>query len=167
MSYIENARNFLNSIACDLDRVHGCGWIMSYKMMINNYNIKYNSHYIVKNGVVRVVIIGSDFVIKVDYNKERAQDFGGCEREYKFWRSVKDTHYAYMFAPITKMKAGHHYYYVMPRMDYLAVEKCEEIEDYVSEDDLDWLYDTVRDLHDENYGMLDGELYIIDYACCS
>lgn len=165
MSYIDNARAFLLTIANELDSLHGLSSVYRYKTVIRMYNEEHNTNYVIKNGAVRVVIIGEDFVIKVDYDKTSAKEFGGCESEYKFWRNIKDTDHAFMFAPITKVKAGHHYYYVMPRMDCLGCEMTDVLEDYLSEDDEYWLYDTVGDLHEANYGVLNNELYIIDYAC--
>jgi len=165
MSYIEKARNFLKVMANELDKIHGCGWTVPYKKAISNYNYEFGTNYRIRCGAVRVAIIGDGFVIKVNYDKENVERFGGCEQEYKFWQQVKDTEHAYMFAPVTKVKAGHHYYYIMPCMDYLASDSDYlDIYDNVSEADYDWLMDTVGDLHENNYGVLDGELYIIDYA---
>lgn len=165
MSYLDNARAFLKEIGCELDGVFGSDLITSYVRIVKAYNAIHGTHYTIYNGAVRVVIAGDDFVVKVDYNKNNAKSFGGCVAEYKKYRQAKEDGYAYLLAEVTKMKGGHHYYYVMPRVDYLGADSEESFEDYFNDEELDWLCSEVGDLHEYNYGFLDGECYIIDYAC--
>ena len=165
MSYIDNARVFLREIGKDLDNIFGKGSVYYYRRVVEDYNLTHNTYYSVANGAVRAVIIGEDFVIKTDYSKCCAEKFGGCFDEYKMYKFAEANGYAHLLAKVTKIKGGHHYYYVMPRMDYLGEDVEEELNDYFREDEMDWINDDITDLHDANYGFLDGEAYIIDYAC--
>ena len=54
----------------------------------------------------------------------------------------------------------------MPRVKGLRKREYNA-EDYIyNSDALNWLYDNgITDLHNENYGWVNGEVVIFDYAC--
>lgn len=120
-------------------------------------------------GATRYVLITSDYVVKWDYKGGMASAFGGCREEYTVYEKVKNSGYGYLFAPITPIEVRGRTFYIMPRVRELAVDSGRYYypEEILSEDETDYLYDVVglQDLHDENWGFVDGQVTLIDYAC--
>lgn len=116
------------------------------------------------NGAVRYVLITSDYVIKWDYDTSAAENYGGCVKESKIWNKVKNSSYRYLFAPITRITVGGHYWYVMPRIrgkhpDRIAYR-------FLSPEEKKFLENNdICDLHNGNYRIVRGKVKIFDYAC--
>ena len=160
-TYLVHAREFLTTNAEALDRLYERQNVIKWRNFCNDHGLEFNS------GETRIAIIGEDFVIKIDKkNIGNWARFGNCYQEYKNWQMVKADGYDYMFAAITKMKGGHHYYYVMPKVNTnhgLGVW-AHDLED-LSDEEQEYLLDHFADLHEHNYGFDDyGCLQIFDYA---
>ena len=134
------------------------------------YNEKRHRNVIYKHGSTRRVLIISDYVIKWDYNPEGVRTFGGCEDEVRVYEQAKKDGYEYLFAPITRIVIKGYRFYIMPRIDTLAEESAYYCINEVIDDDA-WFYISdelqISDIHDENWGWMDGEPILIDYACAS
>lgn len=169
MSYLENARQEMKNLADYLDTWMDSSnyWrsTMRLRFLIDEYNHSHNTHFIVRNGATRVVIIGSDYVIKVDYCKQDVKNYGGCYSEWRAYSEWKDSDYGYLLCPITKIKIGHHYYYCMPRVDTIGNDmEIDNIDEYISVDEQEWIDDNFADIHNANWGMLNDKVMLIDYA---
>ena len=160
--YLAHAREFLNTNAAVLDNLYERQSVIWWKHFCDDNGLKFNA------GQTRIVIIGEDFVIKIDKKHiGRWARFGNCYQEYQNWKMVQADGFDYMFAAITKMKAGHHYYYVMPRVanvDHDCTAWAWNLDDLTSYEQR-YLRSTFEDLHEYNYGFDDaGNLQIFDYA---
>lgn len=165
-NYVVRARKLMNALVPYMRR---------YPHRIDKavYHFNQDKHMKIEceSGLIRRCIICSDYVVKWDYNNRERHRFGGCKEEYKIYKEVKESDYAYLFAEITPIEVRGHIFYVMPRVDtvalYLPEDRSDNIEDYISEDEYEYIfYDLcLSDLHNENWGMLHGEPVIFDYAC--
>jgi len=157
--YVAAARAFIKQFADELDTIWNNGkWFREYTAFAREHNIAY------ANGMSRFVLIKDNFVIKIDYN--HSDYYGTSFSEYKVYKKAQKEGFDYLLCPISKIKCGHHYYYVMPRIDYLASEEDDdlELEECFDIDAVHWLHDNVYDIHDENFGCYNGDWVVIDYA---
>ena len=120
----------------------------------------------VEFGSSRIVIIGSNFVVKWNYCDSAIVNIGGCEEELNMYyyacRCGKD----YLFAEMSCIYINGLFLYVMPFVSCVGQQKGW-MEQYLDEEDYKWLVEKVRDLHSANWGVVDGQCVIIDYACYS
>lgn len=157
--YVAAACTFIKQFAAELDAIWDNGkWYREYATFARKHNIAYAS------GCSRFVLIKDNFVIKIDYN--HSVYYGTSFSEYKVYKKAQEEGFDYLLCPISKIKCGHHYYYVMPRIDCLAMEEDDELEmeSCFDSDAVDWLYDNVYDIHNENFGRYNGDWVVIDYA---
>lgn len=160
--YLAHAREFLAKHSKELDDIYVTG---SFFAFCYKHKLKFDA------GATRRVIIGEDFVIKFDKKHVGPvfSRFGNCYQEYKNWQMVQKDGYDYMFAAVTKIKGGHHYYYVMPKIntEHEYTDYAWDLEE-LSDDEREYLMENFEDLHDNNYGFDDeGNLKIFDYAVTS
>lgn len=135
---------------------------------VDAFNNKYKRHVILRTGCVRMALITSDYVVKWDYDREKAKSLGGCENECKFYKKAEEDGMAHLFAKVTKVKKRGRCFYVMPRISRLAEDDWEisYLEDYLTQDEMDYLDEYVEDLHGGNWGLnKEGHAVVIDYAC--
>lgn len=157
--YITRAANFMESFY---------PYLYKYEIekAVSYFNSDKHRKVIYKHGAVRRVLITSDYVVKWDYDIKNSKCFGGCAQEYKRYIELKDSDYGYLFAEITPIKVRNRMFYVMPRIDYLGTDVGQDIYEALSYDEYEFICDAcIGDVHDENWGYLDGEPLIIDYAC--
>ena len=162
-SYVVRAREFANQIypfICD------CRTVDQYAEAVDNFNILFHRHVKVFSGATRVVLVTSDYVLKMDYGN-RIRIFGGCESEKWAYQKVYNDGYARLFAPINSVMVKDRVFYIMPKVDRIGFDYngYDDAMDVVSEEDADYLYENFHDLHYENYGWKDGLPVIVDYAC--
>jgi hypothetical protein len=68
-----------------------------------------------------------------------------------------------LFAKISRYDYNGTAFYIMPRIH--GVGKTDwDADEYLTEDENDWVYEHVCDLHNGNYGWKDGHVVIFDYA---
>lgn len=163
--YLAHAREFLNLYVDTLEDLWNLHNSYRWAQFCKEHNLEFHS------GQTRVVFVGDDFVIKLDKKHiGRWARFGNCYQEYQNWKMVQADGFDYLFASITKMKVGHHYYYVMPRVaiiDHGLTSWAWNLDDLTSEEK-GYLRSTFEDLHEYNYGFDDeGNLKIFDYAVTS
>lgn len=114
-------------------------------------------------GSSRIALLTSDYVVKIDYNKNTI--WGNSEDELFNWEKYySKSEYSEYFAPISKYTYSCHDFYIMPRVKNVGrYDECKVQEE--DEDFWDWLCDNVGDFHDEQFGKENGHFVIIDYAC--
>lgn len=122
----------------------------------------------VTSGSSRIVVVGKDFVIKWDYDFENIETIGGCEDEFHVYKRSLSTGYAYLLAPIFRIYYRNRFFFIMPRINHIGDEEHEykAINEFITEDEYDWLRDNIGDLHSWNWGLDEfNNPIIIDYAC--
>lgn len=116
----------------------------------------------VECGSARMVIIGKDFAVKWDYD-ECVSEIGGCEDEFKKYKISLSSPYAYLLAPVFRFSYRERYFYVMPKAEITGHGR--DIRYSISENEYKWLSENVGDLHSYNWGRINGQPVVIDYAC--
>jgi len=161
-SYMVRARQFAQEIypyISDCKSVEDFEWAVEVFNRFNHRAVK------VANGLTRVALITSDYVLKIDYGT-RQKDFGGCADEYRAYQRVFKDGYADLFARISAVMVNEKVYYIMPKIDRIGEEYNGDIEalDVVDADANDYLWEHFRDLHCNNFGWKNGNPVIVDYA---
>lgn len=163
--YRIRASRFLNEIAPMLvecfDNECSYNTEVNVSRAINWYNHHMHRAIKVYHGATRIALVTSDYVIKFDYNPHNVADFGGCEDEVKMYRYAKQHGYGRLFAPITRVTVENHNFYIMPRVRYIG--SMQNLIGWTDEE-IDWVYDYVFDIHEYNFGKIDGHAVLIDYA---
>lgn len=133
---------------------------------VETFNADYHKGVRVECGLTRAALVYTDFVIKFDRKDagdETLHTFGTCETEYNFYKKAEQEGFAYLFAESTKFSYKGTNYYIMPRIHGIDTAR-DEIEEYLTEEETDFLYDNLFDLHSGNFGFREGYPCIIDYA---
>jgi len=159
----QHARRFLDTYVKELDELRETFDEAKFEFFALTHKMRFSY------GMTRIVLIGRDFVIKIDKPRDTIGGwarFGNCYQEYRNYKMATDDGYEYLFAEIIKVKAGHHFYYVMPRVSVnRSYDDYAWDLEFLSEDEQEYLMDKFHDLHDENYGFDEyGDLKIFDYA---
>lgn len=157
-SYEVRAKKFIQQIA---EYLKNCYMPDDFERAIKRYNEAKKRHVRVESGACRVVLITSDYVVKIDYNPTKIQYFGGCEDECEFYRRAEDDGYEYLFAKITKFVCHGRAFYIMPRIGGIGLDKMTNW----SIDEEEYVYNNVEDLHEWNIGYKNNIGIVIDYAC--
>ena len=130
------------------------------------YNAYKHRNVLFNNGIARIALITSDYVIKWDYDKDYAYECGGCADEHKAFMKAKEMGYDYLLAESTLVEYHGYYFTIMPRIKYVGgkLHKGHDIEYYLTEDEFDWVVDFNKDIHSYTWGIRDGKACLIDYA---
>lgn len=129
------------------------------------FNKTHKRKVIFKHGMARCAFITSDYVIKFDKSHFGAQCFGGCEDEIKVYSLAVRDGFAYMFAKIERYVYNSQSFYIMPRVSGISNDNEVYADYYMTETEADWCTQIgLSDLHNENYGIVNGHPVIFDYA---
>lgn len=162
-SYVIRAMRFAEQIypfICD------CKTVDQYYDAVNDFNFIYNRKVLIAHGMTRVVLITSDYVLKIDYGTN-GRRWGGNAEEIKGYAIAHKHGYAYLFARPTPYMVNECVFCIMPRIRNVDCDKSEgeDVYYHVTEEEENFLYDHFADLHCENYGWKDDRPVIFDYAC--
>lgn len=131
----------------------------------------YDNSITVNYGMTRVVLVGDDFVIKINKPKcDRWRMFGNSQDEVRMYKKACEDGYGWLFCPIRAMIIEHHTYYVMQKVDSVAEDEGyensidEEFYEVLGEEAVDYLNENVFDVHSQNFGFIHGQPIIFDYA---
>lgn len=160
-NYIVRAQKFMRDFLPYLEAYEFVGRaVLAY----NEAKHRHVEHY---NGLVRQCVCLSDYAIKWDYNEHYANIYGGCENEVINYNFARKYGYEYLFAEITPIEICGRMFYVMPRVKKLAITFDEyEPDSRLSYDEYEFVFGVMGlcDMHDENWGLVNGKVKIIDYA---
>lgn len=164
-SYEVRARLFLNKI---YPFIKDCVYVADYCYAVDRFNKTFHRAVRIANGLTRVALITSDYVIKIDCGTQtHIRQFGSCEDEYRKYRKAVKDGFGYLFAKTSPVMRGDKIVYIMPRIPDVGSD-CSNYEDvyfWLNEEENDYVYDICQDLHYNNYGWKNGYPVIIDYAC--
>lgn len=160
-SYEVRAKKFIAKV---YPYIKNCDDSFDFSLAINRFNQDCHRNVQIASGSTRVVMITSDYVIKVDYDGWGKGAWGSCADEVRMYRKAKHDGFAHLFAKVTPVRKGYNRtFYIMPRIGGIA-KKPYDADEYVDGDDYIYLYENVGDLHNHNYGWKDGHIVMIDYA---
>ena len=162
-SYEERAKDFIKEIFPVIEHVN-TPW--SVRRQISLFNAQNHRRVIVGNGLSRIALITSDYVIKWDYDEDEIDRIGGCENEMELYTLAEQEGFAYLFAKITRYRYNDRNFYIMPRIAGIGRNEWNYADNYMTEAEQNWCSDHgLTDLHCYNYGFRKGRVCIVDYAC--
>ena len=162
-SYEVRAQKFIR----ELDKyITNCADAWDYDYAINKFMFDHPNRKVrFDHGLTRVAFITSDYVVKIDYNKQQIARFGGSENEIRFYEIAKQDGMEYLFAIISRYEYNGHKYYIMPKVTGINEERWQDAYFYMTEEEEDWcIKHQLYDLHCKNYGIMHGKVCIIDYG---
>ena len=109
-------------------------------------------------GATRYVIVGSNFVIKIDKKSDEyfIPKYGNNQSEFAFFKRYSSV---LPLCPCQIIYKNNHSYLIMPKCKKVGKLRLENYFD--SDDFLDY---NLSDVHDDNIGLLNKTPVIIDYA---
>lgn len=144
-----------------------CSTLRDYEFAISDYNLTHSRRLHYAHGVSRIAIIRADYVIKFDmvptdphFKDNRA---GNCITERMIYERAERDGMAHLLAKTSVYKVGKHVFSIMPRINNVGDED-RWFEDYLTDEEIEWLYDNVCDIHDGNVGYYKRKPVVIDYA---
>lgn len=162
-SYEVRAQRFIRAIAPYL---MWCDTLSDFEKAVSDFMTDHprrNIHF--DNGRTRFVLITSDYVVKINYNPDDIEWFGGGEEEIAFYAMAEREGMAHLFAKISRYEFGGRRFYIMPRITGIDEDRWEDAWYYMTEEESDWCEEHhLYDLHSKNYGIVDGQVKIIDYG---
>lgn len=130
---------------------------------IQHFNEEKKRKVILDSGASRMVFISSDYVVKVDLKKKSWA--GTSEDEYKMYLFAQKEGFDYLFAPSTRIEYNGYFFYVMPRVHDIDKWRDEDyFYDELNDEEYDFIYNYINDIHGKNFGYLHQKLVLIDYA---
>ena len=138
----------------------------SYKVReaVRQFNVDKKRNVKVASGASRIVLITSDYVVKLDFGTTWA---GNSATEMYGYEQAKKDGYEYLLAKISLYKCRNRKFYIMPRArvaETLTFEGQKRLWFKFTEDERKYIRDNFEDLHDHNWGSLHGRPVLIDYA---
>lgn len=162
--YVVRAQKFVRSFAPYIDKDQVT--IHSMWSAVKAFNADYNRRVILDYGASRIVLLTSDYCIKID-RTDSSDFYGNCEKEYKAYIRMKRLKCREVFCPIEKYTYNNVNYYIMPmcsKADDYNVELCD-VTNRLTANQVHFVEKHFSDLHSGNIGILHGKPVIIDYAC--
>ena len=163
--YETRAKKFIEEFFADIPDMKEALKIYGFfKWYTKKYNEEHHRHVKVESGYTRVVFITSDYVVKVDYKKGT---FAGTSyKELCFYNKAKKDGMEYLFAKPTRYRFNGFSFYIMPRVTGIHPNSYRYADEYMSAKEYEWVQSHgLRDLHQHNYGVVNGHPVIFDYAC--
>lgn len=161
--YRVRATRFIKSILPYIENVMFS--VYGVEECVEKYNRDKSRKVEVSWGSARIALITSDYVVKWDYDEDEARDIGGCEDEYNAFVKAKAEGYSHLLAETTLIVIDGVMFSIMPRIHNIGPQYHKgEIEEYLTQDEAEWLVNFDRDIHHYNWGIRHGKACIIDYA---
>ena len=163
-SYEERAKDFIKEVFPYID---GCVNPHDARENIYDYNKEHGRKVRVSNGIARIALITSDYVVKFDYDPSEVENVGGGEAEVSLYAQAERDGFAYLFAKVTRYVYRGRRFYIMPLIRGISENNCWYYADYfMTDEERKWCDNhNLTDLHCNNYGFRKGHVCIVDYAC--
>lgn len=162
--YKERAKDFITQIFPYIEEAQYDVFLM--RDMVKQFNRDHKRKVLCKNGLSRIALITSDYVVKYDYDAEEVDCIGGCEQEINLYTTALRDGFAYLFAEITRYEYEGKYFYIMPRIRGINGDRWDYADEFMTDEEQKWCDEHhLSDLHSNNYGFRKGKLCIVDYAC--
>lgn len=163
MSYETSAERYLNTFLLmlpqnfyELPKYFQQKDALGAAILKTNYTL--HCHAKLDFGATRYVIVGSNFVIKIDKKSDEyfTPKYGNNQSEYAFFKRYSSV---LPLCPCQMIYKNNHSYLIMPKckkVGKLRFENCFDSNDF-----LDY---NLSDVHEDNIGLLNKTPVIIDYA---
>ena len=163
-NYEDRAKDFIKEVFPYI--VDDMSYPFAVRKHIREYNARYTRNVKVSNGVARIALITSDYVVKFNYDEYEVDCVGGCEDEMATYEMAEREGFAYLFAKISRFSYCGRNFYIMPRINGIGRYDDKYANDFMTQEERDWCEEhDISDLHCNNYGFRKGRVCIIDYAC--
>lgn len=160
-TYEVRAEKFIHEI---FNYIYDCENKEDYKWAVKCFNFDHHRRVRVAHGLTRVVLITSDYVVKIDCGTQyHIHTFGGCANEFDIYAQAEVDGFEYLFAKPTAIEYKGRRFCVMPRIRGIGRGEGDA-DGYMDTDESDWVCERVFDMHSKNYGWKDGHPVLIDYA---
>ena len=160
-TYEIRAERFIHQI---YDFICDCECVEDYEYAVKVFNYECRRKVKVKHGLTRVVLITSDYVVKIDCGRlDWREQFGGCANEFEIYEQAENAGFAYLFAKPTAVEYKGRKFCVMPRIHGIGLED-DDADYFLTPKEDRWVSSRVFDLHNGNYGWKDGHPVLFDYA---
>ena len=163
MSYEASAKRYLNTFLSMLpqnfyDLPKYIQQMNALGAAVVKTNHALHSHAKLDFGATRYVIVGSNFVIKIDKKSDEyfIPKYGNNQSEYAFFKRYSSV---LPLCPCQMIYKNNHSYLIMPKCKKIGKLRLENYFD--SNDFLDY---NLSDVHEDNIGLLNKTPVIIDYA---
>ena len=138
----------------------------SYKIYdaVRRFNDDKKRNVKVASGASRIALITSDYVVKLDFGTTWA---GNSKTEMLGYQQAQKDGYEYLLAKISLYKCCNRSFFIMPRArvaETLTWRGQKRLWDKLTEDERSYIHENFEDLHENNWGSLNGKLILIDYA---
>lgn len=138
----------------------------SYKIhdAVRRFNSDKKRNVKVASGASRIALITSDYVVKLDFGTTWA---GNSKTEMLGYQQAQKDGYEYLLAKISLYKYRNRSFFIMPRArvaETLTFKGQRRLWFKLTEDERKYIRDNFEDLHDNNWGSLNGRPVLIDYA---
>lgn len=144
---------------------YGTITINKVEKAVTRFNESHRAYNVqVANGSSRIVLLCSDYAIKMDYD---GAPFGGCEDEIAIYKKACEYGVEEAFAPISRFSVEGYDFYIMPKVKIAANFGYGHpyLGEVLSEEEVDFINSFVTDTHEYNYGKLHNRWVMVDYAC--
>lgn len=131
---------------------------------VRRFNVDKKRNVKVASGASRIALITSDYVVKLDFGTTWA---GNSKTEMLGYQQAQKDGYEYLLAKISLYKCCNRSFFIMPRArvaETLTWRGQKRLWDKLTEDERRYIHDNFEDLHENNWGSLNGKLILIDYA---
>ena len=131
---------------------------------VRRFNVDKKRNVKVASGASRIALITSDYVVKLDFGTTWA---GNSKTEMLGYQKAQKDGYEYLLAKISLYKCCNRSFFIMPRArvaETLTWRGQKRLWDKLNQDERSYIHDNFEDLHENNWGPLNGKLIPIDYA---
>lgn len=131
---------------------------------VRRFNVDKKRNVKVASGASRIALITSDYVVKLDFGTTWA---GNSKTEMLGYQQAQKDGYEYLLAKISLYKCCNRNFFIMPRArvaETLTWRGQKRLWDKLTADERSYIRDNFEDLHENNWGSLNGKLILIDYA---
>lgn len=138
----------------------------SYKVReaVRRFNSDKKRNVKVASGASRIALITSDYVVKLDFGTTWA---GNSKTEMLGYQQAQKDGYEYLLAKISLYKCRNRSFFIMPRArvaETLTWKGQKRLWYKLTEDEQRYIQANFEDLHNNNWGSLNGRFVLIDYA---
>lgn len=131
---------------------------------VRRFNVDKKRNVKVASGASRIALITSDYVVKLDFGTTWA---GNSKTEMLGYQQAQKDGYEYLLAKISLYKYCNRSFFIMPRArvaETLTWRGQKRLWNKLTEDERSYIHENFEDLHENNWGSLNGKLILIDYA---
>ncbi len=131
---------------------------------VRRFNVDKKRNVKVASGASRIALITSDYVVKLDFGTTWA---GNSKTEMLGYQQAQKDGYEYLLAKISLYKCCNRSFFIMPRArvaETLTWRGQKRLWSKLTEDERRYIHANFEDLHENNWGSLNGKLILIDYA---